>query len=119
MNEREQLIQLCLKLPEAVEDYPFDDPDITIMRHRENKKWFAMVFYLHGEVCLNIKADPMDVDILCETYKGIQPGWHMNKRHWITIHPNKDVSWMDIEQFIKQSFALTMSKAKKKKADDF
>ena len=39
--EKQTLIAHCLTYPNAVEDYPFADNDLTIMRHPSGGKWFA------------------------------------------------------------------------------
>ena len=44
MDVRKQLIDYCLTLPGAYEDYPFDDFNWTVMRHGYNKKTFALIF---------------------------------------------------------------------------
>lgn len=41
MTQRE-LIDICLELPQAYEDYPFDDVT-PVLRHGANKKMFALV----------------------------------------------------------------------------
>lgn len=42
--DRREAIALCLELPDAWEDYPFHDPNWTVMRHKSNQKSFAMIF---------------------------------------------------------------------------
>ena len=34
MVTRAEVIALCLRLPDSYEDYPFDDPNWTVMRHK-------------------------------------------------------------------------------------
>lgn len=48
-------------------------------------KWFALLGTLRGERILNVKVDPFDGELLRQQHPGITPGYHMNKRHWITI----------------------------------
>lgn len=104
---RESLRDFALQFPDAKEDYPFDDPDTMILRHKSNRKWFAMIIELHGKTCVNLKTDSFQIDALCEMYKGITPGWHMNKRHWITIDIQSDVCEKDLFDFITISYELT------------
>lgn len=33
----------------------------------------------------NLKVKPDYSQDLCEMYSGIRPGYHMNKRHWISV----------------------------------
>ncbi|MEG0328894.1 MAG: MmcQ/YjbR family DNA-binding protein [Longicatena sp.] len=111
--DRKDLIEYSTLLPDAKEDYPFDDLETTVMRHTTNNKWFAFFFLLDKELCVNVKVNPYEVDILCETYRGITTGWHMNKRHWITIHVDSDVSNEEILRYINESYLLTASKKAK------
>ena len=37
MVTRAEVIALCLRLPDSYEDYPFDDPNWTVMRHKTNQ----------------------------------------------------------------------------------
>ena len=48
MLTRNEVIEACLRLPDAFEDYPFDDPNWTAMRHRENDRVFALIFQREG-----------------------------------------------------------------------
>ena len=107
---REDIVRFALTLSGAMEDYPFDDPDFTVLRHIDNRKWFALIFTLNGRLCINVKTSPWEVDALCEAYTGITHGWHMNKRHWITIDINSDVSFSDIQNFIQDSYMRTSTK---------
>lgn len=58
---RRELIDYCLSLPLAYEDYPFDDVvddgAWTVMRHKANKKSFALIYERHGKLCVNLKCD--------------------------------------------------------------
>lgn len=118
MVTRNDMITYCLSMQGAKEDYPFEDIDKTILRHEDNRKWFALVFTLHGQLCINVKVSPFESDILCEQYQGIQKGWHMNKRHWITIDVNQDVDWCEIKELIKDSYQRTLPKKTGRKASN-
>lgn len=47
--DKQTLIAHCLTYPNAVEDYPFADNDLTIMRHPSGGKWFACIMHLQGQ----------------------------------------------------------------------
>lgn len=79
--EKQTLIAHCLTYPNAVEDYPFADNDLTIMRHPSGGKWFACIMHLQGKLCINLKCDPVRSEFLRRTYKGVYPAWHMNSEH--------------------------------------
>jgi predicted DNA-binding protein (MmcQ/YjbR family) len=77
-----QLRRCCLRLAGAEETYPFG-PETSVFK--VGGKMFAVV---------GLKAKPLRVTLKCEpelsvqlrnTYEEITPGYHANKRHWITV----------------------------------
>lgn len=48
-------------------------------------KMFMMHFELRGVPSMNLKIDPLDGEVLRDAYAEITPGYHMNKKHWITV----------------------------------
>ena len=65
--DKQTLIAHCLTYPNAVEDYPFADNDLTIMRHPSGGKWFACIMHLQGKLCINLKCDPVRSEFLRRT----------------------------------------------------
>ena len=57
---RKDLISHCLSYTGAVEDYPFEDMNSTVLRHGKSKKWFALIFEKDGNLCVNLKCEPME-----------------------------------------------------------
>ena len=47
MKTRGEVIAFCSTFKNAFEDYPFKDPNWTVMRHRENRK--VLPGYLSGK----------------------------------------------------------------------
>jgi len=86
---RRELIDYCLTYPDAYEDYPFNEltgaPDAAwvVMRHKGNKKSFALI-YERGGFCVNLKCEPFRADFLRQIYSDVTPAYHMNKEHWNT-----------------------------------
>lgn len=113
MTKRE-LIDYCLTYPSVFEDYPFDTTS-TVMRHSGNGKMFALISERKGAAYINLKCEPMRADFLRNVYKGVTPGWHMNKTHWNTVVMGSDVPLADLYDMIRHSFDLTKPKAKKAK----
>jgi predicted DNA-binding protein (MmcQ/YjbR family) len=107
---RREWIDYCLTLPDVYEDYPFDDPKDphawAVMRHTGNRKSFALIYERNG-LCLNLKCDPLRADFLRGYYKGVTPGYHMNKRHWNTVQLNADVPDEEVRDLIAHSYELT------------
>jgi len=112
---RAELIEYCLNNPGAVEDYPFEDRNSTVLRHAVNRKWFALIFERDGKLFINLKCDPFEADFLRQIFKSVNPGWHMNKEHWNTVTLGGDVSDTDVFDMISRSFDLTKPKLKRAK----
>lgn len=107
MNKQE-IIKYCTTLPSTFEDYPFPDDNITVaMKHLENKKWFALLMEVRGELYLNVKTDPNYSKLLRNSYDYIIPAYHMNKEHWNTVIINDKVDVSLVEELIEQSYELT------------
>ena len=104
MTQR-QWIDHCLALPGTYEDYPFDDT--PVLRHRSNRKMFALFIPIGGRPSINLKCDPMWADFLRGAYTGVIPGYHMNKVHWNTVDLDGDVPQGEIKNMIKHSYDLT------------
>lgn len=77
-------------------------------------KWFALFTEHDGKAIVNLKADPTDVRLLRETYEGITPAYHMNKKHWISVYLNSDVSDELLLQLIVESYLTVVSKLPKR-----
>ncbi|MEF9973888.1 MAG: MmcQ/YjbR family DNA-binding protein [Clostridia bacterium] len=111
---RRELIAHCLTYPGAVEDYPFEDRNSTVLRHATNRKWFALIFERDGKCCINLKCYPMEADFLRQVFSSVTPAWHMNKVHWNTVSLGGDVSDDELFDMIASSFALTKPHTKKR-----
>jgi len=118
MTHRE-VIDLCLTLPQTYEDYPFDavadDNATAVIRHKANKKSFALIMRHKGQLYLNLKCDPMEADFLRRVYKGVIPGYHMNKTHWNTVIIGSDVTQDAMLRMLEKSYDLTRPKIRKRK----
>ena len=65
-----------------------------------------------SEYCLNLKCPPDLAQILCGTYRGVLPAYHMNKTHWITVRLHSDVPDEEIVKLLNLSYDLTLPRAK-------
>ena len=77
----ESLRNYCMEKPGVTEEFPFDEQTLVF---KVGGKMFALcdVEYFEG---VNLKCDPERAVELREKYDGIQPGYHMNKKHWNTV----------------------------------
>ena len=114
MLTRQDAVNACLSLPDVWEDYPFDDPNWTVMRHRSNRKSFAFIFERNGKIWINLKAEPLRADFWKAAYSAVVPAYHMNKRHWISVILDGSMADGEVMALIEDSHALTAPKSKAK-----
>ena len=110
MRTRSDVIAFCKTFPAAYEDYPFHDPNWTVMRCRANKKAFAFIFEKESCIWVNVKTDPDWALFWRQTYPAVIPAYHMNKQHWNSIILNGTVPEKDLERMIAESYALVRPK---------
>lgn len=98
-------------------EYLWDStPEAAVLRHHRNRKWYAIVMLvrksslgLDGEGekwVVNVKADADDIEKIPYS-PGFLSGYHMNKKYWMTILLDGNVSEEVICDFICKSYELT------------
>jgi predicted DNA-binding protein (MmcQ/YjbR family) len=96
----ENIRDYCLSKKEATESFPFGD---TTLVFKVFDKMFALM-NLDGELSINLKCDPEKVIELCEKYTSVLPGYHMNKRYWISVLMDGTVPDKLIKEWIDHSY---------------
>lgn len=74
---------------------------------------YLIAFELNGLPTLNVKVDPLQGEMLRDFYPFIRTGYHMNKRHWISIYTHEDVTVELLEDLIRSSYQLVSHKLTK------
>ncbi|HEU5215181.1 MAG TPA: MmcQ/YjbR family DNA-binding protein [Gaiellaceae bacterium] len=77
-----ELRRLCLELPGAEETFPFG-PETSVFK--VGGKMFALAPLRRKPLAVSVKCEPELGEQLRGTYDEIEPGYHLNKRHWLTI----------------------------------
>jgi len=77
-----QLRRLCLKLPDAEETFPFG-PETSVFKI--GGKMFALAQLRRKPLQVSVKCEPELGEQLRASYAEIEPGYHLNKRHWLTV----------------------------------
>lgn len=95
------------ELPGAYLDHPFG-PDWDVYKVRG--KVFMLQTDITGEPIVVLKSAPADSAALREAYTDITPGYHMNKRHWITLNPGGALDKQLIEDLVTESYLLVIEK---------
>lgn len=101
----ESLRLYCLSQKAASEDMPFGEETLVF---RVLGKIFALTS-LDTEGCrVNLKCDPEYALELREQYADIQPGYHMNKKHWNTVLCENGLDDKLIKSLIDHSYNLVV-----------
>ena len=100
----ELVLEVGLELP-ATDRHDFVE-NWEALRVRE--KWFAALSMLDGVPIVNLKADPVDGEALRQTYAEITPGYHMNKRHWVTLRPGESLDEGLVRELVRASYLLVV-----------
>lgn len=111
----DELHQFCSTKKGVTEHFPFDE--VTLVFKVMNKM-FALVGLNHweeGDCKINLKCNPEKSLELRAEYEGVNPGFHMNKKHWNTITINtSDVSDDLVKELINHSYDLIVKSLPKK-----
>jgi len=120
----QQAEQYLLSKPEACVDYPFGD-DIKVFKVK-NKMFATLalgkmgkgdgeaVSSGEGNWWMNLKCDPDEAVMLRDIFPAVIPGYHMNKRLWVTVILDSSIPQGEIERMMDNSFKLVVSKMTKK-----
>ncbi len=106
-------ISQCLALPDAEETIPFG-PDVLV--YKVQGKMFALTQPDKFPSTVNLKCDPARAEELREQYpESIQPGYHMNKRHWNTLTLDGSLPSALVRELVLHSYALAAPRPKRRK----
>jgi len=100
-----QLVEICLALPQAFESFPFGE-ETSVFKTSGNGKVFALSALSARPLSVTLKCDPEDSIALRETYAEITPGYHMNKKHWISVDLEGGLPVDLVEELVGASHAL-------------
>ena len=100
-----ELVEICLALPQAFESFPFGE-ETSVFKTSGNGKVFAITALGARPLSITLKSDPEDSIALREQYAEITPGYHMNKKHWISVNLDGGLSRELVEELVFASYAL-------------
>lgn len=110
----EEYRNFCLGLPGVTENFPFDEETLVF---KVMGKMFALADVDTFE-SFNAKCKPEYCIELREQYSGINPGYHMNKKHWNTISTDGSVPDELMYKMIKNSYDLVVAGLTKKAKEE-
>jgi len=91
----------------AIETFPFG-PEIAV--YKAHNKMFATLMAEEEIWYSNLKCDPMWAETLRKKHKSIQPGYHMNKKHWNTVTLDGSLPENLIRRMVELSYVLVTPK---------
>jgi predicted DNA-binding protein (MmcQ/YjbR family) len=107
----EEFRAYCIRKKGVSESFPFDE--------------FVLVFKVMGKMFalantenfngFSLKCDPERALELREEYPtGIKAAWHMNKKHWNSVHPEEGLPPQLVRDLIDHSYDLVVASLTKK-----
>ena len=113
--KREEIFEYVKKQYGTIPEYLWkESPESAVLRHK-NGKWYAVLMQveksrlgLEGDTevdIIDVKCNPDMVGLLTQTY-GFLPGYHMNKKYWITMLLDGTVSEAKNLDFLDMSYDL-------------
>ena len=99
-------IETAGRLPAAACSYPFGPAHQV---YKVCGKVFLLLTRLRGEPIITLKCQPQQAELHRAIYPSITAGYHMNKRHWITVYPGNTLSEGVIQQLVEDSYQQVIS----------
>jgi len=82
-------------------------------------KAFEKVFLLCSQhqdrQIVTLKCAPENSIMLLDIYPSIKPGYHMNKKHWISIYPGDEIHADLVKNLVEDSYELILKTIPKNK----
>jgi predicted DNA-binding protein (MmcQ/YjbR family) len=96
----DEAMDACAAFPATELSYPFG-PETAVF------KVVGKMFAAMSERMVTLKADPEDARALVETFDDVIPGYHMTKKHWISVMlPAGDAP---VDDLIRDSYDLVVA----------
>ena len=121
MISRERIFRYVKKKYGVEPDYPLPTaPSFPVLRHTDNRKWFALIMDVPKEKLglqgidrvdiINVKlGEPLLVDLLIHQ-EGYFKGYHIRGGNWVSILLDGTVPFKDVCRMVDESFLTTASK---------
>ncbi|AMM52276.1 MmcQ-like protein [Rufibacter sp. DG15C] len=101
----EEFREYCLQKPHVEETLPFDQDTLVF---KVAGKMFALCSLSNFAGGVSLKCDPERAAEIREQYPAIQPGYHMNKKHWNTVMPEAFLPMGLLAELIDHSYDLVV-----------
>ncbi|MEN9443591.1 MAG: hypothetical protein RIS47_481 [Bacteroidota bacterium] len=109
MTEIDKIRSYCISKQAVTESFPFDETSLVL---KVGNKIFA-ILSLDASHSINLKCEPERAVVLREENTYIEPGYHMNKRHWNTLKLD-EAPYKQVCELIDHSYELVYNALSKK-----
>lgn len=99
-----ELRDTLLSYPAVTEEQPFG-PEVVV--YKVLGKMYALSRY-EMPLTVNLKCDPDWAKQLRKEHEAVQPGYHMNKKHWNTVTLDGSLPRKLVTEMITQSYQLVV-----------
>ncbi|WP_020120313.1 MmcQ/YjbR family DNA-binding protein [Streptomyces canus] len=97
-------------LPGSGLEHPFG-PDWEVYKVRS--KVFMLITEVPGRPVVILKSDPGEAQALREENADITAGYHMNKKHWITLEGGEAIDEELVQELVTESYRLVVGQLPK------
>ena len=104
----------CLARPSAVEEFPFG-PETSVFKVAG--KMFALTALGARPQSVSLKCEPSLAEALRAEHPAVRPGYHLNKRHWITVTLDDSLSDELVFGLVEDSYELVVARLPKRERD--
>ncbi len=101
----ETIRKYCLEKKFTSESFPFGE---TTLVFKVSGKVFLLMGLDNRPLQFNVKCDPEKAEELREQYASVEPGFHMNKKHWNTVILNGEIPAKQVREMIDHSYELVV-----------
>ncbi len=102
----------CLTKLNATEGTPFGEDTLVF---KVGGKMFALASLDEVPPRVNLKCNPEWALDLRDRYEEVQPGYHMNKKHWNTVELGGAIPDSELRAMIDHSYDLVAARLPKRK----
>lgn len=110
----EEFYSYCFHKKGVSEHFPFDEQTLVF---KVGTKIFALTNVTDFK-SINLKCNPEWAIELREQFTSIEPGYHMNKKHWNTIILSNELDHHFLKELIDHSYNLVFNSLPRKTRDE-
>lgn len=105
-GHRRHVLDTCAAQPFAETTFPFGN---GVAVFKIGGKIFALVGLTGTPGEVSLKVDPELGAALVHQYGAVRPGYHLNKRHWVTVTLGGDLAEETLTELLEDAYDLVLS----------